>query len=408
MRLTASLIILLTASGASAQPQAVLYGTLTLDDDKTVSGALRWNNRAQYWIHHMRGDYAEPFDLETVSEDVADAIVEHQPGPQLHLNDDVVIEFVKWFSDEELQEAEWKFPFGAVDSVELLDDHAEVTLTGGHQFRARKSGSLSGSIEIRSQGGEIRDYEMSDIRRIELSEAPEDAHVFPDLLFGTIHADGGTFSGLIEWDQDEIGVTEELDGDLPDGDDLSIEFGDIARIEKIDDDASRVYLKNDKSHVLDNSNDVDNENRGNVVHDLSARRTFDWARFAAVDFQPVPQDWLPKRSDFANHVLRGTVHFDDQSAGGNLYLDLAHQLTTAVASVEDNGLRVQAPLGGVRAVVRDNGRFSLKLNDGSAVKGGASLFAGPSSGGVLIRTGDTQKFVPWSKVSRIELERAAR
>lgn len=405
MRLLFLLALLFSAATANCQPEGVLYGTLTLDDDKTITGAMRWNDRAQYWLHHISGEYAEPFDLDSVSDEVADAITEHQPGPQLHINDDVVIEFVKWFSDEELQATEWRFPLGVIDAIDLSDDDATVTLSGGHQFSARKSGMLSRSIEIRSSDGEIREYEPSDVREIRFSEAPEDAQRFPDFLFGTLTADDTEYTGLIEWDQDERGLTEELDGDLPDGEDLSIEFGDIARIVKVDNDASTVHVKSGKSYVLNNSNDVDSENRGNVVHDRIARRIFNWARFTSLEFQPIPDGWLPTRSDFApSTVMHGKVERKDAGpVDGQLYLDLSHDMSSAVTSTEYQGLRMFVPLGAIREVRRTDGRFGLTLKDGTVVEGGPYLFAGPSTGGVLVRSGSEESFVPWDEITSIAM-----
>ncbi len=97
--------------------------------------------------------------------------------------------------------------------------------------------------------------------------------------------EGETVRGEIRWDADEAWSWEILDGRIRDTE-LDVEFAFIARIEKRSSRGASVHLLDGRILELEESNDVDADNRGLFVTTAEGETVYvDWYDVVAVDFE---------------------------------------------------------------------------------------------------------------------------
>ena len=176
--------------------------------------------------------------------------------------------------DGEERDRDFEIPFGEIRAIQRYSSSAAaVTLASGEERILRGSNDVNDDnrdIMVADPAlGEIR-VEWDELERVDFEAPPEriDFNAFDGghRIRGTVHARGGeTHTGLIRWDNDEEYSWEILDGELRDGVSLDIEMGAIRSIERVAYDASEVTLKDGRSFVLRDSNDVDDGNKGVYV-----------------------------------------------------------------------------------------------------------------------------------------------
>jgi len=238
--------------------------------------------------------------------------------------------YVAWGRDEALttdtltgRDATGKqaIPFGRIVTVTRTPQGARVTLSDGGEL------SLFGEDDVSSGGGGVLisdpalgsvEVPWRDFREVRFhapeSSTPYGAFADAHRLRGTVEtADGDELMGWILWDADEAYSWEFLDGER-DGVRFDVEFGKIAAMERFRrrtvgmtlgpegaeagtsrQDGVRVTLLDGRTLELDNSNDVDDGNKGVfVLVDGSGQSPDDeeaeWIRVRWEDFQSVRFD----------------------------------------------------------------------------------------------------------------------
>jgi hypothetical protein len=189
-----------------------------------------------------------------------------------------------------------KIPFGKIKAIERRSrNSAWVYLKDGDQIR------LSGTNDVDSgnRGIEVKDpyfgrvtIEWEDFDRCEFLEGGEkylknyDEFDGGYPLYGIVYdEDGESYEGYIRWDDDETESWEMLDGEYR-GLEVDVEFSQIESIEKKSSNAAKVTLKNGNSFKLEDSNDVNDENKGIFVTTKEGEKIeFDWYDFKKVVFK---------------------------------------------------------------------------------------------------------------------------
>lgn len=397
------------AATAADADNGALYGKVLLDGGREVHGAIRWGNSNPklYWLHHLNGRRAEPYDISDLDDDVVDAILDSQPGPSIDVNG-TTIEFVKWFSKAEIRPGMFDVEFGAISSITF--DHSLATIQlvdGGTIVAERRSRDMDADITVLLEDGSRREYDDDELREIHFSAAPLEHPAFPAFIYGSVDSTLGPWAGLIEWDSDEREADDELDGDV-DEDELSIDFGDIVSIETVDESASRVVTKDGIERVLTGSNDVNSENRGIVVHHPDhGSVTLNWEVFKKVTFEPLPSDFLPRRSVWSNTGrVSGAVVTDQTRLQGNVIMDINLEFAAeAIVARNQDFRRASIPLRLVRAIHREgDGKARVELTSGRqfTFDTGHPLAAGGS--GILIASEAGANYVAAGDVKSILIE----
>ncbi len=195
--------------------------------------------------------------------------------------------------------------FGEIASIErirrgarvVLVDGEEVDLTGDRDVRRGNRG-----IQISDPGLGMVEVEWSEFRILRFHEA--DAVVgYDDFdgghpLVGTVVTQSGEeIEGVIRWDADEAGSWELLNG-REDDVIFTIEFSYVSRIVRGEVFGATVTLLDGRSFELDDSNDVDWNNKGILIApqaatrsggpDESRWRVVPWDQFKEVRFRHDP------------------------------------------------------------------------------------------------------------------------
>ncbi|HKJ93507.1 MAG TPA: hypothetical protein VJ957_10075 [Longimicrobiales bacterium] len=212
--------------------------------------------------------------------------------------------FVAWDADEALGSDvldgdrdghRRKIPFREIASIQRDGARgARVSLRDGDVFVLRGTNDVdhsnSGIIVADTALGEARvDWDAFD--RLDLAPPPPlDFDAFGGghpLRATVVTRSDSSYTGHIRWDNDEAYSWEMLNGDLDDGTQLSIEFGEIASVDRITDRGCRVTLRDGRTFELRGSNDVDEGNKGIYIRLSDGRlEAVWWEDLARVEFLP--------------------------------------------------------------------------------------------------------------------------
>lgn len=191
--------------------------------------------------------------------------------------------------DGEERGRDHEIPFGAIETIEREGSSAaRVMLKSGRSMVLRGTNDVNSSnngISVSDPGlGQVL-LQWEDFGSLRLHEPTQDvaysAFSGGAPLRGTVVTESGReFTGTIVWDHDESHGWEMLDGDL---DDLSfqVEFSNIARIQKTRRGAL-VELRDGRTFELEDSNDVDDGNRGILVETDGRVVELEWEEFREV------------------------------------------------------------------------------------------------------------------------------
>jgi hypothetical protein len=398
-------LLLLLSSGGLADDGRI-YGTVTTDDDVSITGAIRWNDEEVFWTDHFNGDKASATDLSGLNDEEQELILDRQPGPQLDLNG-TTIELIKWFSSDTLDPQDFYLEFGSISIIEPLGgDQVKVTLRDGSEIEGDGgSNDIGADIVVRSEDGTVQEIDWDDVKTVVFSASGEDAPSFGEHLYGRVKTESGEFQGLVQWDHDERVGSEKLDGDVDDND-ISIDFGNIISITK-EKDGSRVITRDGANLFMVGSNDVNDENRGIYVDDpRSGRIDISWELFISVEFITELERPLTTYADFAKvGRLRGTVALqDDKSASGSLTYDVDEWTSAEMISGRtEAGLRYMIPLRLVSSITRkDENSAQVKLTSGDEITLQGERDINHKNNGIIINMeNEGAMYVDWKTVKSV-------
>ena len=168
--------------------------------------------------------------------------------------------------------------FSEITSIARVDGGARVVLVDGSELH------LTGSNDVgrRNRGIQISDpslgmveVEWRDFEILRFHEADAvvgyDAFDGGHLLQGTVVTQSGEqIEGVIRWDADEAGSWEFLNGRNEDDVVFTIELGYVSRIERREAWGAEVTLLDGRTFELEDSNDVDWDNKGILIAPIDA------------------------------------------------------------------------------------------------------------------------------------------
>jgi hypothetical protein len=212
--------------------------------------------------------------------------------------------FITWDTDElfstdildgEEHGRDWEIPFGNIEAIERRSrSSARVYMKNGEELTLSGTNDVNSSINgIQVNDSEIGliDLSWSNFDKVEFLKGGEkflksyDEFDGGKRLYGTVYdEEGEEYSGYITWDDDEQYTWEILNGKYHDID-MEIEFGNIESIRKRAFWGAEVTLKNGKKFRLEDSNDVNEDNKGIFIEDQEGNEIkIDWDDFKKVNF----------------------------------------------------------------------------------------------------------------------------
>ncbi len=313
------ILVFWTPFAMAQNDEGFIYGKVTTKTDNHYVGQIRWADEEAFWHDIFNGIKSTSNDKIEIKIEIEDNT---EPTP------------------EEIHK--WKL-------MEIWDDHYSGMV---HQFTCRygdiKSITPIGSsyvnitfkndFRVKVQGGtndvgtdiHIMDYEMGlikiswdNIKQIDFFDSPAFIkNKFGVPLYGTVRTNSGSWTGLVQWDNDERLDVDILHGNY-EGNRIQVPFAKIKCIRRID-CKSEITKLNDQKAILDGSNDVDCRNQGiNVCINDVGRISIPWEEFIQVCFdhtnrysgQPYRSYESPKRltgrvKTLDSKTWRGQIVFD--------------------------------------------------------------------------------------------------
>ncbi|MDX1495619.1 MAG: hypothetical protein R3253_16240, partial [Longimicrobiales bacterium] len=268
-----------------------LYGRVTLEDGRVVTGYFRWD-----------GNEASRQDFLDASREIPRAILEEAE----RLDPDFAAEMrrrrsivafgmrIRW--DEDDLEGPPSVPmavrFAHLRSLAPLDGGgARLELTDGYTVDVRGTTTDVGpgmrDLVVDTGDGRV-EVDWHDMLRVDFMKPPPGSPMAADsTLYGTVRTWGELDrTGFVAWDRDEVFLSDVLDGRNDSGE-RQIAFRDIGAIAPEGRRSAQVTLRTGEVLSLRGTNDVDRGNRGIEVSGMGWGRVIvPWGDLESVRFGP--------------------------------------------------------------------------------------------------------------------------
>ncbi|HXT21970.1 MAG TPA: hypothetical protein VN923_14560, partial [Thermoanaerobaculia bacterium] len=310
------------------------------------------------------------------------------------------------FGDEFHDSRQFVARFGDIARIETRGgDDVTVTLKDGMVFELEGGSNDVESKVIVWDGGDERGVDWRRIRKIEFLPAPARLPASEPRLYGKVTTRDGSFTGFVQWDQEECVGSDELDGETRDGDDVSLKMGTIRAIERRGSGSSTVTLSDGRRLVLSDTNDVDDDNRGIYVEDPRYGRVLiEWRAFERVDFKDGGSG--PGYGAFKPGArLTGMVTtVDGRKLVGRLVYDLDESETTEMLDGNRHDVQYSIPFALVASIEPRSDAARVVLRSGEELLLDDTTDVSDDNAGMLIfepkRTSPT--YVRWDEVERVD------
>jgi hypothetical protein len=299
--------------------------------------------------------------------------------------------------------------FGNIkEIIPSRSDYVILKLKNGGQLQVDGEGynDIGGKVQILDEELGTVSIPWDRIQRIEFLPTPAKLdQVFGQPLFGTVEGmRKEKYTGYVVWDNDERLSTDKLDGDTNDGD-VSIKFSEIASIEK-DGDGSEVKLNSGRKLFLDNSNDVNDGNRGVwVVSPDYGVIKFSWKAFKRVTFSTpstAGQSYLQFPSP---QPMQATISLlDGNDISGRIIYDIDEALDFELIEGKENYIEYQIPLRNVKKITPKNFDYSqIELRTGQSLLLGGMRDVSEDNSGLLVFVKGEKKpvHIAWKRINEI-------
>jgi hypothetical protein len=388
-----------------------LFGTVLTRDGSEYRGYIRWDRNEAAWADILHASKVLP---ERNFQEAVDLGLE----PDAPESREIEIFGIKIPLGERggwSAEALSAVRFGHVRTIEVLDeDWAVVVLKSGMELEMFASSTDLGSgireivVEDPDRGAVTLSW--SDIELVDFASAdgpPPSSR--GQRLYGRLTTQGGdAFTGFIGWDNDEVFGSDMLDGERG-GNDVEIPFGDVAVIEQDGRDGAMVTLRSGETFRLEDSNDVNGDNRGIVVSDPELGQVMvSWDQFAGLGFfAPPPMDFY--QAFDGGRSLFGTVRtIHGAMLTGYLRWDNDEEFTWEILDGEGRGVEFDIEFAHIARIERiDNGSAQVVLLDGRSFLLEASNDVNEENKGIFVvdEAGNVD-VVPWEELEGVSFRNA--
>ena len=376
----------------------LIFGKVFTKSGQEYTGFLRWGKEEMYWHDIFNSNKVEDKSL-----------FQAETAKQENEGFDMNWSFGSIWSDHYKTSSHiFSCYFGDIAELEMGKyDKVYLKFKNGQILKLNGGSNDIGSTIV------IEDYELGKVKlkwsKIEkivfMDSPPEMSSPYDQPLYGTVKTKRkGFFEGFIKWDLDERHGDDELDGDTDDGD-KSIPFRNIVSITKHKHGAD-VELRSGRTLFLDNSNDVDNGNRGiEVFNPEIGSVKIDWKEFKHVDFVKAPNSG-PSYSSFKkpNGLFAEVLTYDDQAYSGIIIFDIDEMWEPEMLDGEDDRIEYQIPFWNIKAVYPKNSEYSMvELKSGEKLLLGETQDVSDSNDGIMILTRDSKKpvIIDWDEIMEL-------
>lgn len=402
-----SILALILCGQVYAQDEGLIYGKVTTIDGETFIGHFRWGGEETFWTDHFN---ASKLDTRVFGHLIGER-EERDDNDEGWLGLDW--SFSSIWEDRSGSVHDFVCEFGNIVSIEYI--HYEkilLTLKNGAVIRVGGRGYNDVRASVHILDEEVGKVKLSGkrIAKVEFMPTPRKLeHKSGDPIYGSvITAQGDSIVGFIQWDHDERITTDELDGETR-GQDLSIPFGNIVRIEARR-NSSLVELKSGREFVLSGTNDVNHENDGIIVTvDGLGRVDIPWSHVEYVVFDHSINSSGKAYTDFkAPKGLKGSVTtLEDERYEGYIVFDFDEVWEFEMLDGKSNEMDFKIPFTNIRKITPKNYNYSwIELKKGNRILLGGSRDVSDDNDGLIIFKGKNSEpvRVRWSRVDQITFD----
>ena len=405
-KIVLAVILTVSCSGFAANPEPIIFGTVTGTNGESYTGSIRWGDQETFLSDIFNGRKIATVGIEHLSDEEKDELMDHQPGPQATMGDLQIT--LKPIFGKKIERPYFNVPFGSVKLLEI-DDRKKLftaTLQDGSTIVSDGSDSndLSSSIFVKNLQGETKEFELSELSLIVFSKAPAAALPFGDGIYGTVTSSIGTFEGRVMWDKDERLTDKKLDGE-DESKEYEILFSDIKSIER-NGNSSTVVLRDETTLTLTGTNDVDNDNRGLWVdHPDLGRVEIEWSQFRKLVIEDVSVKWLDF-DDYANITkpLKGQVELKDGSTleAERIIYDMNQQSSSELIIADVNKASREIPFRTIQKInVIHEQAVEVLLQDQTTILAYGNRSVTRDNNGIVIRSQGSYRWIPWQQVQAL-------
>lgn len=380
-----------------------LYGTVTLKNNKSYTGQMRWGNgRAGAW-----DDMFEAYKNEPQLQEQIDIIGFEENNSTS--GEVFELSFMKlWENKDNKSRFAFKCQFGHIDKITNLKDDKYATLVfkNGSQLKVRRRGNDIGKdiLMYHSSLGKL-EFDWEDIREINFSTAPKALkNHLGAKIYGQALTTDGLLEGFVVWDFDE----EAFDRDIINGThqkvEYDLEFSKVSSL-KPEQEGAIIKLKSGSELFLRGSSDVNKDNDGIFLKtQQQGMVSLSWRNLIKIDFtKPGYKSW--DYDDFTiPHPLQGKIETNDGTVfHGQLAYDLDEIWDIEILDGQSKGTKYFIPFYLIKSISPQNYNYSLvELNNGTNLMLGEEGDVSSRNNGVLVWLSESKtKYVPWKDIKSL-------
>jgi hypothetical protein len=410
--------LILTSLMANAQDEHFIYGRITMTDNKTYEGPIRWGKEEVYWNDIFNAGKQKNQNLRYLSNEERDELIERRN--RANYNGEWSGNWTRWIgatsswhwdSDDNDFAHQFSCQFGDIKSITPSGSKwVDIELRNGMKVELNGDGYNDVGLDIKVLDRELGEVEIfwNRIVKIEFVNTPSRLmNSFGKPLYGTVESFGKKFTGYIQWDHDERLSGDKLDGDSDDGNNLSIAFDKIASITRVG-SRCRVQLKSGREVYMEGSNDVNRENRGVIVMNRDVPSLdIPWSEFDKITFEDKATTALVSYDQFkAQKELSATVKtFSGETYSGKIVYDLDEEYDFELLQGKQYDFEYSTAFRNVKKIkTHDDSRCEIELRNGEKLMLSDGQDVDRRNQGILVfASGKGEpKYVPWDKISEIE------
>jgi hypothetical protein len=382
------------ATPASPSDVGYLYGRVETVTGDSYRGQLRWGTEESFWDDIFNATKLGNENLSEVDRrELARIRAHHWSGWDFlgMVNPDLNHLFA--------------IRFGDLKRIRVRgDDQLLAEFRNGEELRlGGGSNDVGAEITVVDPRHGKQEIKWSRIRAIEFGDTPAKLEgKLGEPIYGAVKSGRYTFTGRIQWDNDECLTSDKLDGHTTDGK-VSVAFGDIASIRKRMNGA-QVTLRSGARLFLTRTNDVNRDNRGIVVIVPRVGSVkVGWSDFDEVTFARAP-DTGPAYADYAKAAdLAGTVVSRKGRYDGRIVFDLDESWDFELLHGMNRDTEYLIPFRAIASIKREGFRRSIvRLRSGLTIELEKSQDVSRKNDGLLIYSGsDKPEYIEWRDVTEI-------
>lgn len=397
------LVISLNSSATFSQEyKGFLYGTVTLKNNKSYTGQLRWGSDAGAWDDLFEASknelqIQEQIDIQGYeeSEDEAEEVFEFS--------------FMKLWEDKESNFGfRFKSQFGHIDKIIEIKNSKSATavLKNGEKIKLRKRGSdIGNDITLIHHSLGNLEFDWENIEEIDFKDPPSNVrNSYGAKIYGNVLTIDGLQEGYIVWDFEEEAFEKDIIDGYHQNVKYEIEFGKIASL-RPERNGAIITFKNGSELYLRKSSDVDKENDGIFIKTQdSGMINLSWSNLIRIDFTKPGFKSLEYKDFRAPRPIYGRVEtIGGQSFKGKIVYDLDETWDIEVLDGRLKGTKYYIPFYLVRSITPQNYNYSLiELTNGSSLILGDEGDVNHDNHGILVWLNESKtRYIPWDKIKSV-------